>query len=345
MAGSPQPPEVSLELWRPALVAALEFRTLAPWAWMDDTAISVHVDEQGAPWFACVLGNAGEVFGLVLYRGEEGFRALHALHVAETETDLEDARYLQSAIDVTFCPKNMLDRHDLQRWRELGYTPARGARLAWPSFRSHRPGCVQWHLDEGELRVLTAALPRVARFAAALRAHPNEYADRAAFEYPILADAGEPPGDCEWRHWLPPAPLPSVAVRVRDDAAAASVRQLPLARQLVLELDVCHSAIPVAEGERPYFPRQVSIVRGDNGMIVGMELLNPTSDGSVALADCLLKVIHRLGVRPHTLWFAREPLAQRFLPLAEQLDIARVSLVDFLPKTEEFRAGLNQFLR
>lgn len=343
MARSPQPPSVSLDLWRPALAAALEFRTLAPWVWMDDTAISVHVDENGAPWFACVMGNAREIFGLVLYRGEEGFRALHALHQAETEAAMEDARFLQSAIDVTFGPKSMLDSHDLARLKALGYAPPRGSRLAWPSFRSHRPGCVQWHLDEAEVRVLASALPRVARFAESLRQQANCYEERGIYEYPLLGDESKSPDQLEWRHWVPPPEPPVVAVRLPDDAAAEALRRLPVARKLTLEVDLFHALAPIADGDRPYYPRQVSIVRGDNGMVVGMEILPPEKNGPPAVGNVLLDVIQRLGMRPQTLLFAREPLARALLPLAEQLGIAKVNLTNHLPMTAEFRASFDEF--
>jgi hypothetical protein len=338
-----RPPAVDLDAWRTALDAALAFRDLAPWDWMHDTAISVFVDEKNAPWFACVLGGGGEVFGLVLYRGEEGFRGMHLLHQVETEADMEEARFAQSAIDVTWGSKKQLDRFDLERLQALGYVPARGARRAWPSFRSHRPGTVPWHLDAAEVRVLTAALPQVCRFAASLRSFPNVYLDREAYEFPMLSPTVENPTEMEWRHWLPPQPPPPVAVRLPEEAAAR-FRALPKAGKVAMELDLSHSPAPVQDEGRPFFPQQAMVVDAASGFVHAVQLIAPDQIGPVELGNALLKAIGDTGVRPRELRFLRPALAESLRPLAEQLGITRVNVVDHLPMIAEARASLAAFL-
>jgi len=336
-----------MDLWREALERACVFRKLAPWQWMDDTAISVFIDGDNAPWFACVLGGGGEVFGLVLYRGEEGLRALCGLHQAGREPDVEDARFAQSAIDVTFGPKSALDRHDLARLAALGYAPARGSRLAWPSFRRHRPGLVQWHPDEAELRVLVAALPVVCCFAECLRGSGDAYATRGAWEFPILPHNGpiDSPNALEWRHWLPPQEKPRPVVRVNSPEAVATFRGLPRQPGLVLELDLFRlPASQCVEDGCAFYPQHLVIARGDNGVVVGMEILHMGHDGTLQLANAALSAFQRLGVRPAVLRFQRRALAEAFLPLAEQLDIPRVELAEQLSAVAEFRYGMEGFL-
>ena len=93
----PTIPQVPLPVWRDLFAAALEFRTVKPWRWLDDNNVFALIDDDGCPWFPTVLGAAGLVFGLALHRGEPGLRFLF-----ETSKTLEDspqdALYVQDAL-------------------------------------------------------------------------------------------------------------------------------------------------------------------------------------------------------------------------------------------------------
>src|SRR5258708_9447468 len=151
----PKPPSVPLPVWQELLVAANAFRTVQPWAWLDDADIFALIDDDGRPWFPSVLGAAGLVFGLALYRGESGLRFL--LETAATlEDSPRDAAFMQDALLLEWGAKQDLAPQYLAVLAALGHRPRPRERHAWPSFRSHSPGWLPCHFDEAEARALTA---------------------------------------------------------------------------------------------------------------------------------------------------------------------------------------------
>ena len=57
----------TLEEWRALYQWAGEFKTLAPWQWMDDTQLfGVRDPASGEVGYCCVLGAGGSVYGLVV---------------------------------------------------------------------------------------------------------------------------------------------------------------------------------------------------------------------------------------------------------------------------------------
>ena len=94
-------PSCSLPVWKNLYDAALAFRDIAPWEWMSDSDVfGVQNPEDGEIGYCCVLGELGEMLGLVVYLGTEGLnntetfnqgnstRALPSLFIANTVSRL-----------------------------------------------------------------------------------------------------------------------------------------------------------------------------------------------------------------------------------------------------------------
>lgn len=103
-------PPVAPGTGRAVLNQLSEFRKVEPWRWMPEMAVSAHVDTAGQPWFACVLGNAEQMFGLCLYRGAAGLRFHRMVRERGDGFDPAEYRYVQDAVMVWFGPKSELDR-------------------------------------------------------------------------------------------------------------------------------------------------------------------------------------------------------------------------------------------
>lgn len=62
-----------LKDWKELYKASIEFKNIDAWNWMDDTNIfGVQNPANGEIGYCCILGNLGEVFGLVAYTGTKG---------------------------------------------------------------------------------------------------------------------------------------------------------------------------------------------------------------------------------------------------------------------------------
>ena len=91
---------------RPLLEAALQFKRMTPWDKMCDTDFVGCRDERtGELRVSCVLGAAGEVFGMVSYRGVEGLGLVHAFLTQEGELRREQILNGMNCLKMEFCYK------------------------------------------------------------------------------------------------------------------------------------------------------------------------------------------------------------------------------------------------
>ncbi|MBI2813849.1 MAG: hypothetical protein HYX71_06160 [Opitutae bacterium] len=342
----PSAPEVPLETWRDLLAAAQAFRAARPWDWMDDSDLFVLVDEEGRPFFPSVLGAAGQVFGLALYRGEEGLRFLFDA-MDTLEEHLPETAFRQDALLLDWGAKKALAPEDLAVLAALGHAPRPRERQAWPCFRSHAPGWFPWFLDAAEARALARGTRALLACAELARRDedffaPNDEDGRVLPTVDIAATlAGSlDANQVEWRHWRLPPPAPPPPPSIRADWAA--VRTRPLNPRGALEFDIFHLRSPVADSGRPYFPRLALLVDGASGYVYGMEMAPPERAWGDLVVSTWSKAWQTATSRPATIAIRREEWLPALLPLAEHLGI-KVELRAELPFIEEARESLGQF--
>jgi len=155
------------------LAATTEFAALKPWQDMADSDVVGLTDPvTGETRLGCILGNAGEVFGAAIYRGETGVRWL--VNVLNGEADclhLDDAASMD-ALKIELLPKREMRKEDLSRLKSLDFKP-KGKGLVWPQFQSVQPGWLPWFIDQTETEQLVADVPRLSSFATLFRQHPD----------------------------------------------------------------------------------------------------------------------------------------------------------------------------
>jgi hypothetical protein len=334
--------DVPTEVWREALDRLIEFRGAEPWKWIPDSAMTAHVDATGQPWFGCVLGNAKQVFGLCLYRGEAGFKFHRKLLEAGSELDPGAARFEHDAITAWYGAKKELIPEQRALFERLGFAPPRGQKLSWPDVRSHRPGYFPWWPDEEELRVLSDFIPRMLTFAALYRSHPECYESHGQWELPTLPEAGAARSieDLEWRTWLnsPAQPIPPPVAVDPEDPLFRRVAALGQAEGEALEVDWFYSTEGMTDGTRPYYPRCLGVIREYGGYCFGVELLRPDEDSAAKAVPLILVAIEKLGARPARIVTSREELALRLQPLAERLG-AETCVDEHMASFEDFRTS------
>lgn len=313
---------------------------------MSDSDIAVFVDTGGRPWFASVLGAARQVYGLVLYRGEGGLRTLKQAMNAEGPAYWEELRFAQDGLTVWFGPKSELSKEQRDRYAALGYQPARGARLAWPSILDHRPGLVPWPPEADDIAWLAEALPAVMRFAELLRAHPGLAEDRPQFEFPLLPVTGplSDPAKLEWRLWdVAPKEPASRTVRINDPAIEARLGALPVGTGMSWDVDWFFLPDGVVDGGRPYYPKCFQVYETRSGLCFATELVNATDDIVERAVNELLGLMLRSGVIPQRMQVRRPELQAVLQPWLAGLG-GRVRLTDRLKSAEAGRRSMMQFM-
>lgn len=315
--------------WRRALDAALAFRDAAPWTWMtEENMFGVQNPETGVTYYACVLGELGEMTALALYEGAEGLNGLWRMRT-ENLADPMEALILQRCLMVSFEDREVLEPADRDVLKSLGIK-VRG-RGAWPMLRSYLPGYAPWRVTGAQARFLALALEQALAMAGRFGGDPALL--------PFVPPGGAylvrtRQGDGTWadeRRVPEAASEPETAQEVVVDTERLSQLKetLPMTRG-VLEMDffLSPNAIQDEDGGRPFFPVILMAADQDSGLIVGNDLSRP----DVIAQDCgemLLTVLENVQMRPARVETSHVETRMYLEPFAGPLGV-QVSLVPHL---------------
>ena len=110
-----------------------------PWELLkEDNLILVKAPDSGELCFCMPMGSLGEVFGMLVFIGAEGYRCLQAMQSKSITTG--EYRAMQRTLSIELAERRELKPPDRELLKEFGYAPQRRA-LA-PMFRSARPGII-----------------------------------------------------------------------------------------------------------------------------------------------------------------------------------------------------------
>jgi hypothetical protein len=338
--------DVLAEAWRALYASAIRYRDAAPWRWLEDCDIvGVRDPHTGETAWCAALGAAEEVFGLLAYRGAEGYHVHDLTQRGRLEAD--DAPFVQKALLLEFTDRSELDPDELARLRALGLS-FRGP-AAWPRAESHEPGWAPAPPDLPGVRLLTQAieqaldvflraetdpslvepdtdgrlLVRTARPASAGTAADGSPAPTAQAEALCWSDSREAP---------PPPPPPDppphlndlVLRRLRESRASAAT----------LEFSALYTFARITDrGPRPYFAIAALLVDGASGMILDATVEGPPLTAQ-RLSDVVLAALGKLGARPARIHVKTERARAALQPLADALGI-ELRRVRHLPALEE----------
>ena len=321
--------------WRTLFELADQFKQLQPWQWMADIDLFAVVDpESGETGYCCVMGEAGEMFGLAVYVGEEGFRSLIEL----TENVQEANPYHQRSLLLSFDNRADLTNVDYRLIKELGLS-YRG-RHAWPTFRSLAPGYAPWYLEEWEMRFLQTVLEQALDVCKRVK------------DAPQLLDAGDgelfarvaqrTDSGYEWEDGSVPdyvvADELSTFLYVSEDELARIRQTYPIHEQ-ILECDVDYYFEPVQDNkdERPYFPYLYLCIDAASEMIVDYQLL-PHELAPAHVQHSFVQLVQKMKFIPSTIHIRNEDTYRILAPLALELAIELVPTQ--LPIIQRARSGM-----
>jgi hypothetical protein len=363
-------PHCSLPIWKNLYDAANAFRAVACWQWMSDSDLfGVQNPESGEIGYCCVLGELGEVYGLVVYLGSAGLEQYRKIQSGKVHAGSPDFAYSQSCLTAWFGGRSDLDNTDLKVVRELRLK-FRGSDT-WPQFRSLLPGYLPWYLTEDEAKFLTLCLEQVLQVALHFEKDPDLLTAPGKNLYLVRVKSGDadtqsvtqPPSSQlspgqqmlftetvetrvqQWSsQWLSPAPLVKATVGPfpMDEVRLQRIKKTSQAHHGVWEIDAFYTPAPVEGSERPFFPYTFLLADHDSGFILGTVLAEP-STWQTEFPKTFLDSADEHKLLPSQLHLRKEELRELFEPLATQLGI-EVKLTKTLPAVDGGKRGLLKFM-
>ena len=335
----------SLEEWNQLYKEAVEFKALTPWKWMHDSDLfGVQNPADGEVGYCCVLGAAGEVFGLAVYLGDQGLKGyFKAVEWADNPTDDKDILHFKKCFLLSFENRAGLEAPDLEVIKNLGLQFQ--GRNAWPLFRYYEPGYFPWYLTAEQARYLTLCLTEangvVLRFKKELSGcagsvHTGKFFSR------MYENRTKQYKDAQ----LSPTPMKEMVVMVKkiDPARLEEIIHISKRTEMTWEMDTFHAPTVVGEkDQRPYFPILFLLADRDSYFVLDVHLTEP-GRYPAELHEEFLKAIEKNKVIPQEIRVRKEELRVYLGPLAERLGI-RVRLAGALPSVNEARKGMSEFFK
>jgi hypothetical protein len=286
------------------------------------------------------MGYLGEVFGLAVYLGDEGFA--YYQKVQSTEIGPEDPRALfeNRSLVVSFEDRKDLASADRCLIKELRLQ-FRGKK-SWPVFRSLRPGFYPWSLDLSEVRLLRPVLEQVTSMARSMVLTPGTVPSSGLGEVWVRVPEGENT-PLTWKDTMikpkPPAAKPVPLFPPDRDVIEMLKKDCRPNKNEVL-LDWMFFGVPAQENkERPYFPFALLLVNS-RGLIEDFSMGHPQRP-LTAIRDEFLNMIRKRKSFWRRVSCYDESLLALIGPSAEAIGILTKKL-DNAQTMHEFRKFIYQ---
>jgi hypothetical protein len=340
------PPSIAPEIWQSLLESAQAFSTLEPWVYACDSDLVGWQDPvSGEMYLANVMGQAGEVFAVAIYR-RTGLRWL--LSLLDENPNLADLNLTEGmdCLKLELVSKREMAKPDLAVLKAAGFKPV-GRGCVWPQFRSSEPGWLPWYLTEAEAIQMQAYLPRALAFYRLFGQHPDLYEGRAMLEIPFLpANLPARPlvlDDLDWRPMLLP-PVPELNAFKASADQHTALHRLKVQSGLHCEYDT--NLVPGAsflEQGRPCFGRFSLLVETGRGLVVGVEAQSGAVPQGEAVGLGLVESLLKAKVLPQKITVRGPRLIPALKPLCDDLKI-ELAAAPSLPLLDEALDSLAEYM-
>ncbi|MDP2896684.1 MAG: hypothetical protein Q8Q12_09015 [bacterium] len=321
LAQQDQPCEAT---WRRLYEAAIAYKEAGCWNWMSDSDIfGVKDPITGETGYCCILGAAGEVLGMSVYRGTPGLEVYLKLLSRETGAGDPDFLFIHRCLMADFHDRDELDKADRDVIRSLGLK-FRG-RNAWPQFRSYLPGYFPWYLTEAEARFLALAVEQGLNVCQRFRHSPSLFSSGRRGAY-LVRTAREKEGQLVWEdEWLEPEAFEEEGLSFEplDEARLARIKETLKPRDQIWEGDFFHLNNPVKEEGRPFYPRLFVWADVGSGLLLSHDMKHPDNPIAI-LRESLISAAEKSGFLPGEIRVRRHEAYELLSPLAESLKIKLV---------------------
>ncbi len=315
-------PQPTLAEWQQLYALMADIKKLAPWQFMtEDMIFGVKNPETSEIGFVSVMGQLGEHLSVAVYLGVESLLTFWAVHTEQLEPNMI---LTTTHLQASFEDREILYKEDRQIIKQLGLK-FRGA-MAWPMFRSYRPGFLPWFINQAEARFLTHVLAQTLDVAQRLQADETLLNVEDEWTYLVRVPAIRD-DDIVWHDEqlrLPPSHLREINIFM-NPTMLDYARHMPKSRQsLEVDFFMIPSPIQPEMGTRPFFGHMLMVVESKSGFVLGGPILSPEPGyyemlGKVAVE--LLTILIKGSHLPKTI-SVRSPMVYDLLsPLCQELGI------------------------
>jgi hypothetical protein len=289
----------SIQDWRELYKTTLEFKGLRPWEWMDDVDMfGVRNPADGETGYCCVLGSAGEIFGMAVYLGSEGLEGYLQIQRGELDLKNSDIVHSKKCLLITFDDKQWLEKQDFEVIKSLGMEFK--GKNAWPLFRSYLPGFFPWYLTKQEADFFILCLQQAKEMAMRFKKDPGllQSLDGEQYLVRILENSGN---GAQWKDsWLKPVFLREVVLMAKtiDKGRVENIKKVSSRQKQIWEVDYFYAPAYIAEkGKRPYYPLILIFVDSASFFILNAHMAT-REKYLVECYDQFLKAIEKIKVIP-----------------------------------------------
>lgn len=331
---------ISEDEWKRLFEVMIRFRDKKCWHWLADNMIfGVENLETGETGYCSVMGNSGISYGLAVYRGPKGIKALQELMSGKDEDDL--------AFSYDSLLAMLMDREELA---EEDYNLIKSLNLQfreknnWPAFRSHTSNYYPEFLERAEVRFLTNILEQVLIVAEKVKGDIETYFfnDKYYIRVPEEKD-----GEIVWKDEFrsPDTYKEQIPQAFEvDDFTLERIKNNYQMTNMTLIVDR-HSLpklVKEKEDERPYFPYVLFFVDYDSEFIIHFNMFHPANLKN-QIIDELIQVIDDNEIIPKKIIVAKNDIFKKLKLITDRLDI-ELYLKKKLPFIEQLREELFGFM-
>jgi hypothetical protein len=309
---------LNLEVWWSLFTAANQFRDAEPWLVLDDdTQLFGVVDlATETTYYCCVIGTAGQVFGLIAYRGAGGYAVHHKMYHAEIPPELDpNLGHEQDCLMAEFTFREELTAPDRALIKKLGLK-YRG--FGYPQFRDFHPGIYPQEIQDTQATILTECLEVGLIVHAAVLKNKNFLKKKNHIRTWKKGSNGA------WTEsWVK---APTVKAKIIEahinEPRVAELKKMKLKPSGLWEAGNVFfpGSVPTGDGSF-YAPRLCVISDQRSGFIFSHRLLEPSADAALNLLNALLDAIKSSGYIPSGVVVQESALAHYLLPTLRELNI------------------------
>jgi len=264
----------SLPEWKKLYQAALKFKSVEPWKWMNDQDLfGVQNPKTEEIGYGCVLGQLGELLALNVYLGSEGLGGYKKVASGKISGRDLSLIFTQRTLMASFEDRKSLQKEDLEIIDKLGLKSSGGQ--AWPAFRSYRPGFYPWFLTKEEAEFLTLALEQA--YSVALR-FKNDYnlltPPKQGYYFAKVWNKEKKTWEDSWIKPPPVREEKSITLPAVDKARLEKIKGARLKGRGDWEIDYffAPNCIKEKQDERPYYPKMIAFADRESYFVIGAKI-------------------------------------------------------------------------